>query len=64
MRYCLTPVRMVIIEKTKNSKGWREYEENDSHTYLIYYVIRAVGERIGDNNRPVDRRENAQRRAR
>ena len=27
MRYHLTPVRMVIIKKSRNSKGWRRYGE-------------------------------------
>ena len=39
MRHCLTHVRMVIIEKTKNSKCWREYEEKGSLQYWWDYKL-------------------------
>lgn len=37
--FCLTPVRMVIIEKTKNSMCWREYEEKGSLQYWWDYKL-------------------------
>ena len=34
MRYCLIPVRIIIIEKTRNNNCWKECEENRN---LIHY---------------------------